>query len=60
MLHDEKDYPDPETFKPERFLPGGNGPERDPRQLIYGFGRRYARGLLPKFISTPLSRVLTG
>ncbi|KAI1787184.1 cytochrome P450 [Ganoderma leucocontextum] len=45
MLHNEKDYPDPETFKPERFLPGGNGPERDPRDLIYGFGRRLCPGM---------------
>ena len=42
MLHDEKDYADPETFNPGRFLAGGNVPERDPRELIYDFGRRYA------------------
>ena len=41
MLHDEKDYPEPEEFKPDRFLAGEYGPARDPRTLIYGFGRRY-------------------
>ncbi|TBU28072.1 cytochrome P450 [Dichomitus squalens] len=45
MLHDANDYHDPEEFNPDRFLPGGTGPARDPRTLIYGFGRRLCPGM---------------
>ncbi|KAI0082381.1 cytochrome P450 [Panus rudis PR-1116 ss-1] len=47
ILHDEKDYPDPESFKPERFLTadGKLNPEiRDPTQYTFGFGRRMCPG----------------
>ena len=39
MLHDPEVYSDPFEFKPERFL--GESPERDPRDICFGFGRRY-------------------
>lgn len=41
MLHDETDYPQPETFNPERFLKGGeiDTAVRDPTTVVFGFGR---------------------
>lgn len=43
MLHNPDDYPDPTTFKPERFI-GTDGKidssVRDPRTIAFGFGRR--------------------
>ncbi|KAL5481169.1 hypothetical protein ACEPAI_10110 [Sanghuangporus weigelae] len=42
FTHDPKNYHDPMTFKPERFLSGE--PEMDPRSLIFGFGRRVCAG----------------
>ena len=30
-------YDDPESFRPERFI---DGKQLDPRQLVFGFGRR--------------------
>jgi cytochrome P450 len=44
MLHDENDYPDPESFKPERYLKNGlpDLTVRDPTTIVFGFGRRWA------------------
>jgi len=45
ILHDERVYPDPHTFKPERFLLDGqlNPAVRDP-EAAFGFGRRLCPG----------------
>ncbi|KAF8815156.1 cytochrome P450 [Phlegmacium glaucopus] len=47
MLHDENVYPDPFQFKPERFLTADglnmDKPARDPSDIIWGFGRRFAQ-----------------
>lgn len=42
MLHDENRYPDPFSFKPERFLKDGklNPDVRDPTTILFGMGRR--------------------
>ncbi|KAI0050756.1 cytochrome P450 [Auriscalpium vulgare] len=46
MLHDEKVYADPWTFKPERFIATEERPaELDPRTCCFGFGRRICPGL---------------
>ncbi|KAH8105240.1 cytochrome P450 [Cristinia sonorae] len=48
MLHDPEDYPDPYTFKPERFLDqdGNIDPSvLDPTTILFGFGRRICAGL---------------
>jgi cytochrome P450 len=42
MLHAPDTYADPLAFAPERFL--GASPERDPRELCFGFGRRACPG----------------
>ncbi|KAF9445086.1 cytochrome P450 [Macrolepiota fuliginosa MF-IS2] len=47
MLHDENVYPDPFTFKPERFLTKDGMIDksvRDPRHACFGFGRRICPG----------------
>lgn len=45
MTRDPAIYEDPEAFNPSRFLPGlGRVPERDPRSIIFGFGRRKCPG----------------
>lgn len=43
MLHDEKTYKDPFTFRPERFLTNeAYEAEPDPGEFgVFGFGRRY-------------------
>ncbi|KAL1682655.1 cytochrome P450 [Schizophyllum commune] len=47
MVHDEEAYPEPYTFKPERFLniDGKLDPAvRDPAHIAFGFGRRLCPG----------------
>ena len=43
MLRDENDYPEPESFKPERHLKNGlpDLTVRDPATIMFGFGRRW-------------------
>ncbi|EJD43161.1 cytochrome P450 [Auricularia subglabra TFB-10046 SS5] len=43
MLRDEKTYPDPLCFRPERFLTDGHV-SMDPRSVVFGFGRRICPG----------------
>ncbi|KAH9853884.1 cytochrome P450 [Lenzites betulinus] len=46
MLHNPETYADPMTFNPERFLSApGKEPERDPRTVAFGFGRRICPGI---------------
>ena len=41
MLHDPETYPDPMSYKPERFIASpGHERETDPRTMVFGFGRR--------------------
>lgn len=45
IMRDNKVYPNPDVFYPERFMAevGDDGARRrDPRQYVFGFGRRYA------------------
>lgn len=42
MLHDPNNYHEPMVFRPERFIPTeDHAPELDPRNIAFGFGRRY-------------------
>ncbi|KAF5338850.1 hypothetical protein D9758_015574 [Tetrapyrgos nigripes] len=47
ILHDEKTYPEPHSFKPERFI-GKDGKinptVKDPDSALFGFGRRICPG----------------
>ena len=42
MLNDERVYPEPHEFRPERFLKNGelDSSVRDPMDIPIGFGRR--------------------
>ncbi|KAI0659817.1 cytochrome P450 [Cubamyces menziesii] len=46
ILHDDERYPEPDTFKPERFLKNGQIDEDvlDPGSVVFGFGRRFCPG----------------
>ncbi|EPQ52933.1 CyP450 monooxygenase [Gloeophyllum trabeum ATCC 11539] len=46
ILHDEKLYPDPSQFNPDRYMPGTEKtPQLDPREVAFGFGRRSCPGM---------------
>ncbi|KAJ7638494.1 cytochrome P450 [Roridomyces roridus] len=46
LAHDPQAYPDPMTFKPERFIASeGKVTETDPRTFCWGFGRRICPGM---------------
>jgi cytochrome P450 len=40
MTHDERVYPDPYSFKPERFFDADGKLNNDSRVLAFGFGGR--------------------
>ena len=42
MSRNASTYPDPEKFDPERFY---SRKEMDPREIIFGFGRRICPGM---------------
>ncbi|KAF8184106.1 cytochrome P450 [Mycena galopus ATCC 62051] len=46
-FNDPNIYPDPEIFSPERFIISGSrkAPQQDPRDFLFGFGRRVCPGL---------------
>jgi cytochrome P450 len=45
FTHDPSVYPDPMVFRPERFVKTPtHKPEPDPRNLIFGYGRRVCPG----------------
>ncbi|KAJ7490967.1 cytochrome P450 [Mycena latifolia] len=45
ICHDESTYPEPDRFWPERFMPDGtNEVPPDPRQFVFGAGRRSCPG----------------
>ena len=51
MSRNPDEYPDPEQFKPERWLVGKGGKEPIPaRNLAFGFGRRYVWDFPGKFL----------
>ncbi|KAI0358999.1 cytochrome P450 [Trametes cingulata] len=63
MLNDEKIYPDPLAFKPERWL-SKDGKMKDenvfPLDVVFGFGRRICPGryLAQRLVFTAIARIL--
>lgn len=53
MLHDERVYPNPSTFDPERFLKDGklDPSAKDPMTAAFGFGRRMCPGRFVAYAS---------
>jgi len=60
MLNDPQTYANPSQFNPERFLDNdGKDPEREPRTICFGFGRRICPGLHLVDASIWLSTVMS-
>jgi len=60
ILHDPKQYPEPEEFKPERFLKDGalDPTVKDPDSAAFGFGRRYVHSLHKTLLENCLPKLL--
>ena len=48
MTRNEHDYPQPESFNPDRFLESDGTLNEDDVEYVFGFGRRYGGGTLPR------------
>ncbi|RDB24293.1 hypothetical protein Hypma_008795 [Hypsizygus marmoreus] len=59
ICHDPEVYPNPMDFNPSRFL--GPTPQPDPRDVVFGFGRRICPGkfLAEKTLYTSISTTLS-
>ncbi|KAF8880679.1 cytochrome P450 [Infundibulicybe gibba] len=47
ILHDPEEFPEPDQFRPERYLNSDGSPNlerRDPQAAVFGFGRRICPG----------------
>ena len=44
VMHNSKHFPDPDTFKPERFLDNDGRYKEDNHVIPFGIGRRYCLG----------------
>ena len=60
MTRNEEIYPEANSFKPERFIKNGalNKDVRDPRDIIFGFGRRCVSGFFKFHLSFELMPAL--
>ncbi|TFK91405.1 cytochrome P450 [Polyporus arcularius HHB13444] len=60
MLREEKHYPDPHAFKPERWLGHDRRQESHPYNVVFGFGRRTCPGqyLAEELMFTAIARLL--